>query len=330
MSRGVHQVILRLLTILLIGVGISLAQPPSQVLQLRTVTTSSSVSDPDIADSEFNHHCAGYILVAVALLMFAGEGSPKLRFMQAAWPFLFVAAGLFLAVWSDKEIWPRGFLSWTWLLHHDAEARQHKIYGLLLLVLGAIEYSRWRQRLPRLWETWTFPVLAALGAVLLLFHPHGGSSGLPAGWDKLPTSQKAVLAAAIKRGDLERVAARNGWITADFTHDVQLSMNGVDHLHMAHRSGMAAEMEASASRIGSERDKPNPGLTSTVSHLRGHAMTPAMLLIEREHFWYTLVGLTVALFKFVADGRFWPARSVRYLWPGAMTLLGVLLILYRE
>ena len=143
MSRAVHQVIL-MLTILLIGVDISPAQPRSQVLQPGAVATSNSVGDPDIADSEFNHNCAGYILVAVALLMFAGESSRKLRFMQAAWPFLFVAAGLFLAVWSDKEIWPRGFLSWTWLLHHDAEARQHKIYGLLLLALGAIEYSRWQ------------------------------------------------------------------------------------------------------------------------------------------------------------------------------------------
>jgi hypothetical protein len=329
-SPAVHHFILRLLTILLIGVGISIAQPQSEVLKHRSVAASSSVSDPDIADSEFNHHCAGYILVAVALLMLAGEGSPKLRFTQAIWPLLFVAAGLFLAVWSDKEIWPRGFLSWTWLLHHDAEARQHKIYGLLLLALGAIEYSRWRQKLPRMWEIWTFPVLAALGAVLLLFHPHGGSSGLPAGWDKLPTSQKAVLAAAIKRGDLERVAASNGWITADFTHDGQPSTAAVHHLHMAHGSGMEAGMEASASEIGSEPAKPNPGLTSAVSHMRGHTMTPAMLLIKREHFWYTLVGLTVALFKFVADGRFWPARPVRCLWPGAMTLLGVLLILYRE
>lgn len=330
MSPAVHQFTLRLLTILLIGVGISTAQPQSQILEHRAGATSSSVSDPDIADSEFNHHCAGYILVAVALLMLAGEGSPRLRFMQAVWPLLFVAAGLFLVVWSDKEIWPRGFLSWTWLLHHDAEARQHKIYGLLLLALGAIEYSRWRQKLSGMWETWTFPVLAAVGAVLLLFHPHGGSSGLPAGWDKLPASQQAVLAAAIRRGDLERVAARNGWATAGFIHDSQLSTTGVHHFQMAHGSGMAAGMEASASEIGPERGTPNPGLTSAVSHPRGHTMTPAMLLIEREHFWYTLVGLTVALFKFVADGRFWPARPVRYLWPGAMTLLGVLLILYRE
>jgi hypothetical protein len=198
-------------------------------------------------------------------------------------------------------------------------------------MLGAIEFSRWRQRLPRLWETWTFPVLAVLGAVLLLFHPHGGSSGLPAGWDKLPTSQIAVLAAAVKRGDLERVAAQNGWITAGSPQDRQLSATRVHHLHPD--GGMAAGMdgmEASASGIVSEQGRLNLASPSGVAHLRGHTMTPAMLLIEREHVCYTLVGLAIALFKFVADGRFWAARRVRFLWPGAMALLGVLLILYRE
>ena len=92
------------------------------------------VVDPDIIDSEFNHRAAGWALIAMALLIVCGYASPKLAFLQKVWPFIFIAVGIFLAVWSDKEIWPRGHLSWTWLIHHDAEARQHKIYAALLIM----------------------------------------------------------------------------------------------------------------------------------------------------------------------------------------------------
>jgi hypothetical protein len=55
-----------------------------------------------------------------------------------------------------------------------------------------------------------------------------------------------------------------------------------------------------------------------------------MLLVEREHFWFVIVGLGVALFKLVSDGQFWRRRFVAYVWPGGMMLLGLLLVFYRE
>jgi len=61
-----------------------------------------------------------------------------------------------------------------------------------------------------------------------------------------------------------------------------------------------------------------------------HQMTPSMLLVEREHFWFMIVGLGVAVFKLVSDGELWRRRFVPYVWPGGMMLLGVLLVLYRE
>lgn len=59
-------------------------------------------------------------------------------------------------------------------------------------------------------------------------------------------------------------------------------------------------------------------------------MTPEMLRIQRQHLWMTIVGIAVASFKFLADGRFLRNRAVPYLWPAAMAVLGVLLLFYRE
>ena len=64
-----------------------------------------------------------------------------------------------------------------------------------------------------------------------------------------------------------------------------------------------------------------------------HQMTPGMLMVKREHFWFMIVGFAIALFKFISDadlGRRWLVRSATYLWPGAIVGLGVLLTLYRE
>ena len=77
-----------------------------------TSTMSVTAQDPDKPASELNHHLAGYALIAIGALVIAGYSSEKFRPLHLIWPFLFVAAGLFLAAWSDAEIWPRGNLSW--------------------------------------------------------------------------------------------------------------------------------------------------------------------------------------------------------------------------
>jgi hypothetical protein len=41
-----------------------------------------------------------------------------------------------------------------------------------------------------------------------------------------------------------------------------------------------------------------------------------MLRVEREHFWFMIVGLGVALFKLVSDGEFWRRRFVPYVLAG--------------
>ena len=84
----------------------------------------AQAQDPNKGPSEFNHHIAGWALIGVGLFTLASLFFPELKVHRYIWPALFLFAGLFLALWSDGEIWPRGNLNWVWLLQHDAEARQ--------------------------------------------------------------------------------------------------------------------------------------------------------------------------------------------------------------
>ena len=283
-----------------------------------TPTAYSTRFDPDIMDSEWNHHFAGYILIGIAIFVLASHRSHKLTFVKALWPFLFVATGLFLAAWSDKEIWPRGFLSWTWLIHHDAEARQHKIYAVLLLALGVIEYLRWRGKLTHFWRTWAFPFLALCGACLLLVHDHGGNSGLPAGWDTAEKAARiATMAAAAGR---EPTSA-----------DLMRTSLGSEHA-VTMPTGHHEMFDLKRSATGSPGEAPSTAVAPSPYH-NGHAshdLTPSMLHVKTQHLWFTLVGIAVAIFKFIEDGSFCGKRFVAYSWPSAVFVLGVLLALYTE
>ena len=54
---------------------------------------------------------------------------------------------------------------------------QHKTFAAILLALGAVAALRTSGRLRAAWSAWLFPVLALGGAVMLLFHHHGGMHG---------------------------------------------------------------------------------------------------------------------------------------------------------
>lgn len=137
---------------------------------------AASSEDPNKRPSEFNHHVAGYALIGIGLLVVVSRLSPRLRSLQLVWPVLFFLTGLFLALWSDAEIWPRGNLSWAWLLSHDLEARQHKVFAILLMAMGVVEYLRARDHLGFFLRRWSFFILAVLGAGLLLLHDHSRGS----------------------------------------------------------------------------------------------------------------------------------------------------------
>jgi putative copper resistance protein D len=124
-------------------------------------------------ESEFNHHLAGVFVVLAGLFILA-EGSLRDRwpFLRYAWPGCFLLSGLFVLIFSDTELWPFGPQSWWFGLTHNHEDLQHKTFAVLLLGLAFIEIQRARGVLKAAWAAWAFPVLAAAGSILLLFHEH--------------------------------------------------------------------------------------------------------------------------------------------------------------
>jgi cell division protein FtsW (lipid II flippase) len=268
--------------------------------------------DPNKAPSEFNHHIAGWALIGVGILVLVSFLYPNPRSLRYFWPALFVLMGLFLALWSDAEMWPRGNMNWAWLLQHDREAGQHKIYALLLSAIGLVEYLRARGSLNRFWRAWAFPILAIVGAASLLVHDHTAGSGATS-----PEARAYLINPALgPDGKPPKPAALDPMPGMDHsTTEMDHSSMPMDHSSMDH-SSMA---------LGND-----PAVTNTPSPDHHHHMTPSMLLVEREHFWFMIVGLGVALFKLISDGEFWRRRFVPYVWPGGMMVLGVLLVLYRE
>ena len=273
---------------------------------------SPAPMDPNKAPSEFNHHIAGWALIGVGFLVVASLILPHLGALRCAWPVLFLLAGLFLALWSDAEIWPRGNLNWAWLLHHDHEAGQHKIYALLLIAIAVVEYRRARGSLSRFWGTWTFCILAVFGAALLLVHDHTAGSG----------ANSPEAHAYFINPDL----GPDGNPPAPRASD---PVPGMDHAMMA-SDHVDTAMDHSGIDYSSISIRHDSTLSSALSSGHHHHMTPSMLLVEREHFWFMIVGLGVALFKLISDGKFWHRRIIPYVWPSGMVLLGILLVLYKE
>ena len=323
--RGIHPILILWLSLAaLVGFAgnVIMAQAPTQQPIAVSGPLASASVDPNKAPSEFNHHVAGWALMGVGFLVFASFLSPNLRGLRYIWPSLFMLAGLFLALWSDSEIWPRGNLSWAWLVHHDWEAGQHKIYALLLIAIAVVEYLRARGSLNRFWGTWTFCILAIVGAALLLVHDHTGGSGanspearaylVDPGLDpdgKLPAPRASDLMPGMDRA------------MKDMDHSsMAMDHSGMDHSGMDH-----SDMGHAAMRTGED---PTPTNTPSSSH--HHHMTPSMMMVEREHFWFMIIGLGVGLFKLISDGKFWRGRFVPYAWPSGMVLLGVMLVFYRE
>jgi hypothetical protein len=127
----------------------------------------------DKRESEFNHRFAGLLLVLAGMLVLAHVSFAKAsRVARYTWPFCFFAAGLFLLVFSDTEIWPFGPQSPWYAVTHNPEDLQHKLFALILLLLGFVELQRVLGKLKAPWSAWVFPLVGLAGSVMLLFHTH--------------------------------------------------------------------------------------------------------------------------------------------------------------
>ena len=280
-----------ILLVVLLGAVLNL----SKTIAAQQISTSSpagmSAADPDRPSSERNHHIAGFFLIAIGLCSILSMQEKSLAWLRRVPPILFIAAGLFLAAWSDDEIWPRGQLSWTWLLRHDAEARQHKLYALLLIALGLIEYAQTRPALRRRWLPVVSTILCVLGGTALFFHQHSAMAAAP-----------ATVSASVTDPNSKNVH------TAHMMHE-----HGVQHQHDS--------MPASGNQPPDAASAQSPPL-----HVHNHAE----LKVQRQHVWFAIVGFCVAAFKFLHDTGRAPVRLRDHLWGSSVIVLGILLLLYTE
>ena len=129
----------------------------------------------DKRESEFNHRLAGVLLIVAGILIFwESRLAARWPLVGYIWPMCFLAAGLFLLVFSDTEIWPFGPQTPWYALTHNTEDLQHKIFSIILLAIGYVELQRARGKIRSPWAPWCFPVAGVAGAIMLLFHVHGG------------------------------------------------------------------------------------------------------------------------------------------------------------
>ena len=132
-------------------------------------------STQGVAYSEFNHHLAGFFV----LLVGCAELSQALYLPSLLWARLLLPAAMLLGsvillVGSDHEAWPIGSLSFAQTFSsHDPEIIQHKIYGLLLFLVGTVEALRRTRRISAwLWSA-LLPLFAIVGGLMLFGHSHG-------------------------------------------------------------------------------------------------------------------------------------------------------------
>jgi putative copper resistance protein D len=119
--------------------------------------------------SEYNHHWAGLIVLAIGLLAFLAQTkhSPWAR----NWPLLFLGLSLFLFLRSDPETWPLG-PNGFWVTLQDPEVLLHRIFALLVIGLAIFEWRVQTGRVATQRARLIFPALVVIASALLLTHSH--------------------------------------------------------------------------------------------------------------------------------------------------------------
>lgn len=123
----------------------------------------------DIAWSEYNHHWAGVIVLAMGILVIL-EKTGKAPWARH-WPLLLVVLAVFLFMRSEAESWPTGRLTLLESLR-DPEFIQHRAFMVLMTSFAVFEWSVRNRLLRSRWPQYVFPLLCALGGMMLLTHSH--------------------------------------------------------------------------------------------------------------------------------------------------------------
>ena len=123
----------------------------------------------DEAWSEFNHHVAGMVVLAMGglALWHALTGSRVARH----WPLLMLGLAVFVLVRSDPDTWPLG-AGGFWESLRDPEVLQHRAFVVLIAAFAMVEWMVRVGRLPARGWAYVFPLIFAVGSGLLLTHSH--------------------------------------------------------------------------------------------------------------------------------------------------------------
>jgi copper resistance protein D len=123
----------------------------------------------DIAWSEYNHHWAGVVMLAIGVLAILGR---VFSWSWARhWPLAFLGLAVFLLIRADSENWPlgpRGF----WESFQVAEVAQHRLFVLLIVAFAIFEWAVQTNRVTRGNAALVFPMVCAVGGALLMTHSH--------------------------------------------------------------------------------------------------------------------------------------------------------------
>lgn len=118
--------------------------------------------------SEYNHHWAGLFVVLMGILSLLERLGVK---PARHWPLLFLGLAMFLFVRNDPRAWPLGPAS-VWESFALPDVVQHRLLVLLVVAFGVFEWMVRTRRLPERPAGYVFPLLGAVGGVLLLTHSH--------------------------------------------------------------------------------------------------------------------------------------------------------------
>jgi putative copper resistance protein D len=119
--------------------------------------------------SEYNHHWAGVVVLAVGLLALLAQAG-HISWARH-WPLAFLGLSVFLFLRSDPEVWPLG-PNGFWATLADPEVLLHRIFSLLIVALAAFEWCVQTGRVSSANVRLVFPLLVAVSGALLLTHSH--------------------------------------------------------------------------------------------------------------------------------------------------------------
>src|SRR5947208_14164977 len=143
--------------------------PPSTASYVPGQTGTRPNTPAERAWSEYNHHWAGILVLAMGLLAFIAQAG-KISWARN-WPLAFFGLSAFLFLRSDPETWPLGPVAF-WATLAYPEVLLHRFFAVLVIALAVFEWRVQTGRVPSGRGRLAFPVLIAISGALLLTHSH--------------------------------------------------------------------------------------------------------------------------------------------------------------